>query len=90
MSESGGVCSRASWQGRKGTGLKMVAAPWRWWLTPVFLATPEAKIRRITVQSCDRRPYLEKNFHTHKKWDWWSGSMHRPWLQAPVPQKKKR
>jgi hypothetical protein len=30
---------------------RTVAAAGRWWLTPVILATQEAEIRRITVQS---------------------------------------
>jgi hypothetical protein len=37
----------------------------RWWLTPVILATQEAEIRRISIQSQPLinkflRPYLEK------------------------------
>jgi hypothetical protein len=31
------------------------------------------------------RPYLEKPF---TKTGWWSGSRWRPWVQAPVSQKK--
>jgi hypothetical protein len=41
--------------------------PGQQWLTPVILATQEAEIRRITVQSQSRqiarRPYLEKSHH---------------------------
>jgi hypothetical protein len=33
------------------------------------------------------RPYLEKPF---TKKGWWSGSKYRPWVQAPVPKKKKK
>jgi hypothetical protein len=31
---------------------------------------------------------LEKNIHQKK--GWWSGSRCRPWVQIPVPQKKKK
>jgi hypothetical protein len=52
----------------------------------------EAEITRIVVQSqpgqiVHKRPYLEKPFTER---GWWSGSRCRPWVQAPVPQKKKK
>jgi hypothetical protein len=48
-----------------------------WWLMPVILVTQEAEIRRIAVWSQPEK-------------DWWSGSRCRPWVQAPVPQKKRK
>jgi hypothetical protein len=42
-------------------------------LMPVILATQEAEIRRIAVQS--QKPYLEKPF---PKKVWWNGSRCRP------------
>jgi hypothetical protein len=43
----------------------------RWWLTPVILATQEAEIRRISIQSQPLinkflRPYLEKKKKSQK------------------------
>jgi hypothetical protein len=32
---------------------------WRWWLTPIILATQEAEIRRITVPKESRQTVLE-------------------------------
>jgi hypothetical protein len=59
---------------------------------PVILATQEAEIRRIAVWSqhgqivcktlSQEKPITKKN--------WWSGLRCRPWVQAPVPQKKKK
>jgi hypothetical protein len=47
------------------------------WLMPVILATQEAKIRRIMIQSQPRKivleTYLEKK-NLHQKRGWWSGS----------------
>jgi hypothetical protein len=59
-----------------------------WWLTPVIVATQEAEIRRIVVQSQPRqivlRPCLEKK-PTEK--GCWSGSRCRPQVQSPVLKK---
>jgi hypothetical protein len=30
--------------------IKMIFQSWHWWLTPVILATQEAKIRRISLK----------------------------------------
>jgi hypothetical protein len=40
------------------------------WLTPVILATHEAEIRRIMVQSRPMRPYLEKALHRKGLVEW--------------------
>jgi hypothetical protein len=47
-----------------------------WWLTLVILATHEAEIRRITVQSQPRK-IVHKTLSQktlHKNLGWWSGS----------------
>jgi hypothetical protein len=52
---------------------------------PVILATQEAEIRRIAVQS-----QLGQIVHeTLMKKGWWSSSRCRPQVQAPVLQKQK-
>jgi hypothetical protein len=60
-----------------------------WWLTSEILATLEAEIRRITVWSQTGQIVHEtlswKKSITKK--GWWRC---RPWVQAPVPQKKKK
>jgi hypothetical protein len=40
-----------AWKVGKECGIKTLSIARYWWLTPVILATQEAKIRRITVQS---------------------------------------
>jgi hypothetical protein len=62
------------------------------WHTPVILATQEAEIRRIAVQSqpwsnSSQDPILKKTHHNQK--GWWSDSRCRPWVQTPVRQKEK-
>jgi hypothetical protein len=62
------------------------------WLTAVILATQEAEIRSIANRSQPRQivlrnPILKKLF---TKKGLWSGSRYRPWVQAPIPQKKKK
>jgi hypothetical protein len=50
------------------------------WLTPVFLATQETQIRRITVRSQPGQIVLEtlsRKKNITKK-GWWSGSRCRP------------
>jgi hypothetical protein len=53
------------------------------WLTPVILAGEYLP----AWANISTRPYLKKPF---TKKDWWSGSRCRPWIQAPVQQKKKK
>jgi hypothetical protein len=64
----------------------------RQWLTPVILATQEAEIRRITVQSQPRQTVHEtpisKNLITKKGWGVAQGI--RPQVQTPVQEKKKK
>jgi hypothetical protein len=49
--------------------IKVIAA-WRWWLTPVILATQEAEIRRIKVQSQHQqivcKPLSRKPLHEYR------------------------
>jgi hypothetical protein len=64
----------------------------RQWLTPAFLATQEAEIRKIIVQRQSRQivpqdPILKI---PNTKKGWCSGSRYSPWVQTPVPQKKER
>jgi hypothetical protein len=54
------------------------------WLMPILLATQEAEIRRIAVQS-QHRPYLEKPLH---KKGWWSGLRQRPSQTSVLPKEK--
>jgi hypothetical protein len=50
-------------------------------LMSVILATQEAEIRRISVWSQPRQIVLETLF-------WWGGWSGRPWVQAPILQKR--
>jgi hypothetical protein len=62
-----------------------------WWLRPVILATQEAEIRSISVQSQAGqilRETLSWKYLTQK--GLWSGSRSTPWVQTPVPKKKKK
>jgi hypothetical protein len=58
----------------------------------IILATQEAEIKRIAVQSHPGQIVHEtisrKTHHTKK--GWWSGSRCRLLVQTPVPKKKKR
>jgi hypothetical protein len=61
-----------------------------WWLTPVILAIQETEIRRIEVRSQPRQIVWETlswKYLTQRK-GWWSGLRCRPWVEAPVLQKK--
>jgi hypothetical protein len=62
-----------------------------WWLMSVILATQEAEIRRIPKSKSAQGnslwdPISEKK--TITKDGWWSGLRYRPWVQAPVLEKK--
>jgi hypothetical protein len=57
-----------------GVFLKTTVTAERWWLTPVILATQEAEIRRITVQSQTRQRVHETlSRKNHHKKGWGSG-----------------
>jgi hypothetical protein len=60
------------WQNKQGKEKRKRS--WHWWLTPIILATQEAEIRRITVQSQPRQIIPET---LSQKRDWWSGSSGR-------------
>jgi hypothetical protein len=63
--------------------------PRRQWPTPVILASQEAEIRRIMVQSQPGQ-IVHKTLSQRKnitKKCWWGGSRGRPRVQAPVLQK---
>jgi hypothetical protein len=63
-----------------------------WWLTPVILATQEAEIRRISVQSHPGQivhEILSQNNPSQKR----AGGVAQgvgPEFKPPVPQKKKK
>jgi hypothetical protein len=60
------------------------------WLMPVILATQKAEIRKIVVQSQLGANSLGDPISKNpSQKDWLSGSRCRPWVQTPVPQKKK-
>jgi hypothetical protein len=61
------------------------------WLTPVILATQEAEIRKIMVQSQSQWIVLQtlSRKGPSQKNSWWSGSRCRPWVQTLVSQKEK-
>jgi hypothetical protein len=67
-----------------------------WWLTPVILATQEAVIRRIEVQSQPNQivhktlSWKKKKKTPQKKYGWQSGSRCRPWVQTLILQKRKK
>jgi molybdopterin converting factor small subunit len=65
---------------------------WHFWFTPVILATQEAEIRRIVVQSHLWQivpETLSQKYPSQKK-GWGSGSRRRPWVQASVTSAKKK
>jgi hypothetical protein len=68
--------------------ISLAPAPW---LMPAILATQEAEINNLswkpTRANSSGDPILKKH---NTKNDWWSVSRWRPWVQAPVPQKKKK
>jgi hypothetical protein len=59
-----------------------------WWPSPVILATQDDLSLKPAWANSSARPYLEKN--PSQKKGWWSGSRCRPWVQAPILQKKKK
>jgi hypothetical protein len=80
--------------------LKLEVIAGCWWLTPVILATQEAEIRRIVVQSqpwvnSSQDPISEKKKKKSQKKGWWSGlsgkrESVRPCVQTPMMLKKKK
>jgi hypothetical protein len=89
----------ADWNGRKlFAGLKTNLWAGHWWLTPIILATQEAEIRKIIVQTQPRQVIFKtlsqkkkkKRPTTHTNKGWWSGLRCRPWVQALVLEKKKK
>jgi hypothetical protein len=66
-----------------------IECSWHWWLTTVILASQEARSGGSQFEASMGNSETLSGKKKITKKSWWSGSWCRPWVQTPVPQKKR-